>query len=101
MNWGTFKNVLTDALIDHLLPIQVFPSKCVACMIRFRGQQYSCARIIIFFFLSVANAYHYSLFFKPFKVHFCVITESQFVISFCGMERNILGIYAWLLSARN
>ncbi|KAI8568677.1 hypothetical protein RHMOL_Rhmol02G0218800 [Rhododendron molle] len=23
MNWGTFKNVLTDALIDHLLPIQV------------------------------------------------------------------------------
>lgn len=23
MNWGTFKNVLTDALIDHLHPIQV------------------------------------------------------------------------------
>lgn len=24
MNWGTFKTNLTDALIDHLHPIQVF-----------------------------------------------------------------------------
>jgi hypothetical protein len=23
MNWGTFKPLLTDALIDHLQPIQV------------------------------------------------------------------------------
>lgn len=23
MNWGTFKSVLTDALVDHLHPIQV------------------------------------------------------------------------------
>ena len=24
MNWGTFKPILTDALIDHLHPIQVY-----------------------------------------------------------------------------
>lgn len=40
-------------------------------------------------------------FFKAFEVHFCVITESQFVIRFCGMERNVLGIYAGLLTALN
>lgn len=27
MNWGTFKPLLTDALIDHLHPIQVSYSK--------------------------------------------------------------------------
>jgi len=27
MNWGTFKTLLTDALIDHLHPIQVSYSK--------------------------------------------------------------------------
>lgn len=27
MNWGTFKPLLTDALIDHLHPIQVSPTK--------------------------------------------------------------------------
>ncbi|KAL7003597.1 tryptophan--tRNA ligase [Sarracenia purpurea var. burkii] len=39
MNWGTFKNLLTDALIDHLHPIQVFPSKCDVCMIGFMHEE--------------------------------------------------------------
>lgn len=25
MNWGTFKTLLTDALVDHMHPIQVLP----------------------------------------------------------------------------
>ncbi|THG10291.1 hypothetical protein TEA_010551 [Camellia sinensis var. sinensis] len=42
MNWGTFKNLLTDALIDHLDPIQVFPPKCDAFMI-------SCIQLLIYY----------------------------------------------------
>lgn len=30
MNWGTFKIVLTDALVDHLHPIQVSSFACDA-----------------------------------------------------------------------
>lgn len=33
MNWGTFKVVLTDALVDHLHPIQVSSFACVAFLI--------------------------------------------------------------------
>ena len=35
MNWGVFKSILTDALIDHLHPIQVSPSKYDAILITF------------------------------------------------------------------
>lgn len=38
MNWGTFKPVLTDALIDHLQPIQVYISFSYAALCGFYMQ---------------------------------------------------------------
>lgn len=51
MNWGTFKTLLTDALIDHLHPIQVSPTKCyhLQDFVTCNNDGLVCVRIYIFF----------------------------------------------------